>query len=84
VAGCARARRRVRPLLTYPQPLFAFELRHARIVLHADRPVPEAMQATLERVRARLDRSTIVDPERIQHVFVCQSRPNRASMCDAT
>jgi hypothetical protein len=61
-------------LLTYPRPLFAYELRHARIVLHADRPVPEAVRATLERVRARLDRATIVDPERVQHVFVCQSR----------
>ena len=61
-------------LLTYPRPLFAYELEHARIVLHADRPVPEAMRTTLERVRARLDRSTIVDPGRVQHVFVCQSR----------
>jgi hypothetical protein len=60
-------------LLTYPQPLFAYELEHARIVLHADRPVPKAMLTTLERVRARLDRSSIVDPARVQHVFVCQS-----------
>ena len=61
-------------LLSYPEPLFAYELRDAGIVVHADRPIPEAMRATLERVRARLDRSTIVDPRRVQHAFLCQSR----------
>jgi hypothetical protein len=61
-------------LLTYPQPLFAYELRAAGIVLHADRPIPEAMRATLHRVRARLDRSAIAEPARVQHVFVCQAR----------
>jgi hypothetical protein len=61
-------------LLTYPQPLFAYELRDAGMVLHADRPIPEAMRATLQRVRARLDRSAVADPMRGQHVFVCQSR----------
>jgi hypothetical protein len=61
-------------LLTYPQPLFAHELRHAGIVLRADRPIPDAMRATLDRVRARLDRSRVVDPARVQHVFLCQSR----------
>jgi hypothetical protein len=61
-------------LLSYPQPLFAYEMRHAGIVLHADRPIPDAMGATLQRVRARLDRSPIVDPAGVQHVFLCQSR----------
>lgn len=61
-------------LLTYPWPLFAYELRHANIVLHADRPIPEAMRATLDRARSRLSRSTIADPTRVQHVFICQSR----------
>jgi len=61
-------------LLTYPQPPFAYELRHRGLVLHADRPIPGAMRATLERVRTRLNRSTIVDPARMQHVFLCQSR----------
>ena len=61
-------------LLTYPQPLFAYELRYAGIALHADRPIPGAMRATLERVRARLDRSPIAEPGRVQDVFVCMSR----------
>lgn len=61
-------------LLTYPQPLFAYELRYAGIALHADRPIPDAMRATLERVRARLDRSPIAEPGRVQDVFICMSR----------
>jgi hypothetical protein len=32
------------------------------------------MRATLDRARARLNRSTIPDPARVQHVFMCQSR----------
>jgi hypothetical protein len=61
-------------LLTYPEPLFAYELRHAGIALHADRPIPDAMRVTLERVRARLDRSPVAEPGRVQDVFVCMSR----------
>jgi hypothetical protein len=61
-------------LLTYPQPLFAYELRYAGIALHADRPIPDAMRATLERVRARLDRSPVAEPGRVQDVFICMSR----------
>ena len=61
-------------LLTYPQPLFAYELRHAGVVLHADRPIPIAMRATLDRVRARLNRSPVADATRVQDVFLCQSR----------
>jgi hypothetical protein len=61
-------------LLTYPQPLFAYELRHAGVALHADRPIPDAMQVTLERVRARLDRSPVAEPGRVQDVFICMSR----------
>ena len=61
-------------LLTYPEPLFAYELRYAGIALHADRPIPAAMRATLERVRARLDRSPVAEPGRVQDVFICMSR----------
>jgi len=60
-------------LLTYPQPLFAYELRHAGVALHADRPIPDAMRVTLEGVRARLDRSPVAEPGRVQDVFVCMS-----------
>jgi hypothetical protein len=61
-------------VLAYPQPLFAYELQHAGIVVHATRPIPDAMRATLERVRARLDRSAVADPEHLDHVFLCDSR----------
>jgi hypothetical protein len=62
-------------LLVYPQPLFAYELRHAGIVLHARHPIPEAMIATLERVRLRLDRSPIGAAAHDAHVFICESQP---------
>lgn len=61
-------------LLTHPQPLFAYELQHAGIVVHATQPIPDEMRATLDRARARLDTSTIADPARVHHVFMCQSR----------
>jgi hypothetical protein len=61
-------------VLIHPQPLFAYELQHAGLVVHATRPIPDAMRATLERVRARLDRSSLYDPARVDHVFICNSR----------
>jgi hypothetical protein len=61
-------------IIIYPQPLFAYELEHAGIVVHATQPIPEAMRGTLERARARLNRSTIADPARVPQIFMCQSR----------
>lgn len=61
-------------LLTHPQPLFAYKLEHAGIVVHATQPIPDEMRATLDRARARLNASTIADPARVRHVFMCQSR----------
>ena len=58
----------------YPQPLFAYELHHAGITVHATRPIPDAMKPTLERVRTRLDRSVLASATRDTHVFICQSR----------
>jgi hypothetical protein len=58
-------------LLAYPQPLFAYELTHAGLTVHADAPIPEAMRATLERVRARLDRSPLLDHASSPRVFIC-------------
>ena len=60
-------------LLAYPQPLFAHELTFAGITVHAQRPIPEAMKATLERARARLDRSPLAAGARDVDVFICQS-----------
>jgi hypothetical protein len=61
-------------LLIYPQPLFAYELRHAEITVHSTAPIPDAMRTTLDRVRARLDRSPVGARAKDVHVFVCQSR----------
>ncbi len=61
-------------IIVYPQPLFAYELQHAGIVVHATQPIPEAMRVTLERARARLNGSTVADPNRVPHIFMCQSR----------
>jgi hypothetical protein len=61
-------------LLAYPQPLFAYELTHAGITVHATTPIPDAMRATLERTRTRLDRSSLYDPSKPSHVFICEPR----------
>lgn len=60
-------------LLAYPQPLFAYQLNHANITVHSTTPVPESMRTTLERVRARLNRSPLIDPHRPQRVFICNT-----------
>lgn len=62
-------------VLAYPQPLFAYELRHAGIVLHATEPIPDATRRALERVRQRLDRSPIAAATRDGHIFICSSEP---------
>ena len=61
-------------LLAYPQPLFAHELTSAGITVHATRPIPDVMKTTLDRVRARLDRSPLGAGTRGAHVFICDSR----------
>jgi len=60
-------------LLAYPQPLFAYQLNHAGITVHATTPIPDAMRTTLDRVRARLDRTPLVDPSQPQRVFICST-----------
>jgi hypothetical protein len=60
-------------LLAYPHPLFAHELTSAGITVHATQPIPEAMKTTLERARARLDRSPLSAGTRGVHVFICDS-----------
>jgi hypothetical protein len=61
-------------LLVYPQPLFAYELNHAGITVHATRPIPAAMRVTLERARARLDRAGLTEASTPSHVFICEPR----------
>ena len=60
-------------LLAYPQPLFAYELTHAGITVHADTPIPDTMRGTLERVRARLDRSPLTERRTAPQVFICSA-----------
>jgi hypothetical protein len=60
-------------LLAYPQPLFAYELTAAGISVHSTQPIPQAMRATLENARARLDRSPVGGTTRGAHVFICHS-----------
>jgi hypothetical protein len=61
-------------LLAFPQPLFAYQLDHGGVVVHTRRPIPEAMRATLERVRGRLERSPLYDANQPVHVFICEPR----------
>ena len=61
-------------LLIHPQPLFAYELRRGGIVLHATRPIPDAMRSTLDRAHARLERTALYDPAFVPHVFICEPR----------
>jgi hypothetical protein len=58
-------------LLAYPQPLFAYQMSAGGITVHARQPIPEAMESTLERARARLDRSPLHAGTRDVHVFIC-------------
>jgi hypothetical protein len=58
--------------LMYPQPLFAYQVEHAGIILHARRPIPDAMKETLARVHARLERSPLYDRSQTFHVFICE------------
>ena len=60
-------------LLGYPDPFFAHRLQHAGITLHSTQPIPEAMKATLERARARLDRSPLAAMTRDVDVYICHS-----------
>lgn len=60
-------------LLAYPQPLFAYELSHAGITVHSTLPIPDAMRSTLDRARARLDRSPVAAGALGAHVFICHS-----------
>jgi hypothetical protein len=60
-------------ILDHPQPLFAYELEHAGMVVHATRPIPDAMRATLDRVRARLDRTLLANKTHVDHIFICDA-----------
>ena len=61
-------------LLAYPDPLFAHELSYAGITVHSTEPIPDAMRVTLDRARARLDRSPLAWATRNVDVYICRPR----------
>jgi hypothetical protein len=60
--------------LMYPQPLFAYEIRHGGLSIHTTEPIPDAMHATLSRALARLQRSPLFARAGAVHVFICQDQ----------
>ena len=60
-------------LTIHPQPLFAYSLRRANVVLYARTPFPEAAGPILEDALRRLSRSPLYDAAHEQHAFLCDS-----------
>jgi hypothetical protein len=60
-------------VLAYPQPLFADEITRGGLTVHATVPMPAAMQTTVDRSLARLQRSPLHTRAGHVHVFICQS-----------
>lgn len=60
-------------LVVHPQPLFAYTTRQANVVLHARHPFPAATGALLDDVLRRVSASPLYHPERVHHVFLCDT-----------
>jgi hypothetical protein len=60
-------------LAIHPQPLFAFSVQRANVVLHARAPLPGRATAILDEVVRRVSRSPLYDPARTHHVFLCDT-----------
>jgi len=60
-------------LAMHPQPLFAYSMQRANVVLHARAPFPAQAGPLLDDVVSRLSRSPIYDAGRTHHVFLCDS-----------
>jgi hypothetical protein len=60
-------------LVVHPQPLFAYSVRQANVVLHARAPLPLEAGPLLTDVVNRLSRSPLYDPARVHHVFLCDT-----------
>jgi hypothetical protein len=60
-------------LLLHPQPLFAYELQRANVVLHARAPFPPQAQPLLDDVVRRVSRSPLYSPARRHDVFLCDT-----------
>jgi hypothetical protein len=61
-------------LLAYPQPLFAHEVSSRGLTIHAMQAMPPAMNTTLDRAVARLQRSPLFAAAGDVHVFLCQQQ----------
>lgn len=60
-------------LLVFPDPLFAHVRRGRFLVMHADRPIPEAAERVIADAEERIARAAIFTPGVEHHVYVCQS-----------
>ena len=60
-------------LVLHPQPLFAYSSSRGNIVLHARVPLEAHGGRLLDDVVHRISRSPLHDPERLHHVFLCDS-----------
>jgi len=60
-------------LVVHPEPLFAYTTRQGNVVLHARRPFPPETRPMLDDVLGRVSRSPLYDPDRVHHVFLCDT-----------
>jgi hypothetical protein len=60
-------------LVVHPEPLFAYAASEGNIVLHARRPFPPQTRPLLDDVLRRVSRSPLYDPQRVHHVFLCDT-----------
>ena len=58
-------------LLVHPQPLFAFSVRDAAIVLHARERLPLEVHGVLADARRRVETSPFYDPHATYDAFLC-------------
>jgi len=63
-------------LLIFPNPLFAYEYRHGRIVIRSDEPIPASAESVLAEVERRLATSPLNQPSRQRWIYIC-NRPWR-------
>jgi hypothetical protein len=62
-------------LLCVPEPFFAFSVRADNLVLHSDRPFPQAAaMRVLELTAAKLAQSPLYSKTQDHHIFICNAR----------
>lgn len=60
-------------LIAYPQPLFAHSTARGNVVLHARSALPSEAGPLLDDVLSRIRRSPLYEPQRVHHVFLCDT-----------